>query len=51
MAANVFQLLNGFESEVEEPEVVDVVLRVAEGRLDQDELGSWIRSAVRTVEE
>lgn len=51
VAANVFLLLNGFEIEVEEPEVVDVVLRVAEGRLDQGELASWIRSAVRTVEE
>ena len=47
VTANVFLLLNGFEIEVAEPEAVDAVLRVAEGRLDKEGLASWIRSSIR----
>ena len=51
VAANVFLLLNGFEIEAGEPEAVDAVLRVADGRLDKDGLAAWIRSSIRTFEE
>lgn len=51
VAANVFLLLNGLEIEVDEPEAVDAVLRVADGRLDKDGLAAWIRMAVQPFEE
>lgn len=50
VAANVFLLLNGLEIDVDEPEAVDTVLRVADGRLDRDGLAAWVRSSVRQLE-
>lgn len=50
VGANVFLLLNRFEIEIAEPEAVDAVLRVADGRLDKDGLASWIRSSIRNFE-
>ena len=44
VAANVFLLLNGLEIEVDEPEAVATILAVADGRLDREDLTSWIRS-------
>lgn len=40
---NVFLMLNGLEIEAPEPEVVDVMVRLASGGLDQDGLATWIR--------
>lgn len=39
VAANVFLILNGFEIEAPEPEVVDTILRVADGGLDRFKFG------------
>lgn len=50
VAANVCVLLHGLEIDVEEPEAVDAVLRVADGRLDRDRLAAWMRSSVRRYE-
>ncbi len=50
VAANVFLLLNGREIDAPEPEVVDVVLRVADGRLEKGGLARWIRTNVRDCE-
>lgn len=47
VAANVFLLINGSEIEAPEPEAVEAVLRVADGRLDKDGLAEWIRSSIR----
>jgi death-on-curing protein len=47
VAVNVFLMLNGFEIEAPEPEVVDVILRIADGRLSRARLAAWIRN--RTV--
>ena len=43
VATNVFLILNGFEIEAPEPEVVTTMLRVAGGRLSRNKFGSWIR--------
>lgn len=44
VATNVFLIINGLEIEAPEPEVVDTMLRVAEGRTDCDALAAWIRT-------
>jgi death-on-curing protein len=44
VAMNVFLLLNGFEIETPEPDVVSTMLGVAEGRIDQDALANWLRA-------
>ena len=44
VAANVFLILNGWEIEVPEAAVVDVILRVADGRMVRDAFAEWIRS-------
>ena len=46
VAMNVFLLLNGFEVEVPEPEVIAIMLQVANGTLDEPALGEWLRSVV-----
>lgn len=43
VATNVFLIINDLEIEAPEPEVVDTMLRVAEGRMDCDALAAWIR--------
>jgi death-on-curing protein len=45
VATNVFLILNGFEIEAPEPEVVDTVLRVADGRMNRSKFANWIRYA------
>jgi len=46
VATNIFLLLNGFEIEAPEPEVVDMMLRVADGRLTRVRLAAWIRAVM-----
>lgn len=46
VATNVFLILNGFEIEAPEPEVVDTILRVADGRMNRGKFAAWIRSVV-----
>lgn len=50
VAMNMFLILNGLEIQAPEPEVVEVVLDVAAGRLDEDALARWIRSVTVTLE-
>jgi death-on-curing protein len=45
VATNVFLILNGFELEAPEPEVVETILRVADGRMTRGRFAAWIRSA------
>jgi death-on-curing protein len=44
VATNVFLIMNGLEIEAPEPEVVDIVLRVAEGHMDCAAFAAWIRT-------
>ena len=44
VAMNVFLLLNGLEIETPEPDVVSTMLGVAEGRVDQARLATWLRT-------
>lgn len=44
VATNVFLIMNGLEIEAPEPEVVDTMLRVADGRMDRDAFAAWIRT-------
>lgn len=44
VATNVFLILNGFELEASEPEVVETIIRVADGRLTRGKFIAWIRS-------
>jgi death on curing protein len=46
VAANVFLILNGFEIEASEPDVVITMLRVADGRLSRNKFANWIRGAM-----
>jgi len=46
IAANMFLLLNGYEIDAPEPQVVDIALRVADGSLGEEEFAAWIRSVV-----
>jgi len=46
VAMNMFLLLNGFEIEAPEPEVIAVMLQVADGTLDEPGLAEWLRSVV-----
>jgi death on curing protein len=45
-ATNVFLILNGFEIEASEPEVVETMVALADGRMDREEFASWIRTAL-----
>lgn len=38
----VFLGLNGWEIEAQEPEVVEIILALADGRLSEDELTAWV---------
>ena len=44
VAMNMFLLINGFEIEAPEPEVIAVMLQVAGGDLDESQLADWVRS-------
>jgi len=46
VATNIFLILNGHEIEAAEPEVVDTMLRVADGRLSRDRFAEWIRGVI-----
>jgi death on curing protein len=50
VAANMFLILNGHEIDAPEPQVVDIVLRVADGSLDEAEFAAWIRSVLVPLE-
>jgi death-on-curing protein len=43
LAMYVFLGLNGLELEAEEPEVVDPMVAVADGRYAEEELAAWLR--------
>jgi len=43
LAMYVFLGLNGLELEAEEPEVVDLMVAVADGRYAEEELAAWLR--------
>lgn len=44
IATNVFLILNGYEIEAPETEVVKTILRLADGRLSRNKFASWIRA-------
>jgi death-on-curing protein len=46
VALNVFLILNGHEIEVPEPEVVLVMLGVADGSVTEAELAAWVRKSM-----
>ena len=46
VAMNMFLLINGFEIETPEPEVIAVMLQVADGTVDEPGLVEWLRSVV-----
>lgn len=46
VTANMFLILNGHEIEAHEPQVVDIILRLADGSLDETEFATWIRSVL-----
>jgi len=50
-ATNVFLILNGFEIEAPEPEVVNTMLRLADGRLSRSRFAEWIRRRMVPYEE
>lgn len=50
-ATNVFLILNGFETEAPEPEVVNTMLRLADGRPSRARFAEWIRRHIVPYEE
>jgi death on curing protein len=46
VATNVFLILNGFEIDASEPEIVETMLRLADGRLSRDEFATWLRRSI-----
>ena len=50
MAMYVFLGINGQELEATQPEVVEVMLAVADGRLDEKGLGEWLREHMTATE-
>ena len=46
VAMNMFLLVNGFEIEAPEPEVIAIMLRIASGSLDESGLVEWLRSVI-----
>lgn len=49
MAMAVFAELNGFELDAEEADVVDVMLRLASGDLEEEALAEWLRERLTDV--
>ncbi len=46
IAMNMFLILNGKEIEAAEPEIVEKVLGIAKGEIDEETLSSWLRSVL-----
>ena len=46
VAMNMFLILNGQEIETSEPEVVEKVLAIAKGEVDEETLSTWLRSVM-----
>ena len=46
VAMNVFLLLNDMEIEASEPAFVEIMLQVADGRMNRDELAAWVRGVL-----
>lgn len=46
MAMYTFLGLNGYEVEATEPEIVDIMLRVADGRVSEGQLAAWIHKHI-----
>lgn len=44
IGANVFLILNGYEIEADETDVVNTILRLADGRLSRNKFAAWIRA-------
>jgi len=49
LAMYVFLDLNGLELEAEEPEVVDLIVAVAAGRMKEETLAEWLRRHLRPI--
>lgn len=45
----VFAELNGFQIEAPESEVVDAMLRLADGDLEEEALAEWLRGKLRAI--
>ncbi len=50
MAMYVFLGLNGWEIEAPEPEIVRLMLALADGRLDEKQLAVWLRDHISEAE-
>ena len=50
MAMYVFFGLNGWEIDIPEPEVVQVMIALADGRLDEEQLAEWLRDHMSEAE-
>lgn len=51
ISASVFLILNGFEIEAPEPVVVDMVVRLASGKLSREQFRVWLGSVMRPYNE
>jgi death-on-curing protein len=51
VATNVFLLINGYEIDAPEPEVVNAMVRLADGRLTRPRFAQWIRKYLVKYEE
>jgi death on curing protein len=46
VTTNVFLIVNGYEIEAPEPEVVNIILKVADGRMKVSAFAAWIRDSM-----
>ena len=46
VAMNVFLQVNGYELDAPEPAAVDVIMRVADGRLSAPQVADWVRTVL-----
>lgn len=46
VATNVFLLINGYEIDAPEPDVVNIMVRLADGRLTRSRFAQWIRKCL-----
>jgi death-on-curing protein len=51
MTMAVFAELNGFELEAAETDVVDVMLRLASGDLEEEQLAEWLRAKLVEIDD
>ncbi len=51
MTMAVFAKLNGFELEAAETDVVDVMLRLAAGDLEEQQLAEWLRARLPEIDD